>query len=297
MAEPPLPYAAYQYGAHELQRVGVWDLDGVDPRAAGGHRYWIIYIHGGAWRDPRVTHRTFEPSIERIRGDAFAGKHVAAFASIDYRLSPHPDFPQDPDATPPEQYRGARHPDHLDDVYLAVRYLQDAFGFGSRYILVGHSAGATLSYQMIATDKKSGGTKGKDHLDGLGDFVFPTALCGVEGIYDFRGLNDRKGGDYSGFLTAAFGDPAGWDAAAPMKCGGTYAASDELWVLAHSSEDELVDMPETEGMARRLLRDSGSEKQILLIKDLEGKHDDVWRSNEGVARVVSQTLRYIERVS
>lgn len=254
------------------------------------------YIHGGAWRDPRITHRTFEPSIARIRDDAFASTHVAAFASVDYRLSPHPDFPQDPAATPPDRYRGARHPDHLDDIYSAVRYLQNKFGFGDKYILVGHSAGATMAYQMIMTDKDTG-LRRNNQLDGFSDFVFPTALCGVEGIYDFHGLNDRVNGDYAGFLTSAFGDPAGWDKAAPMKCGGTYPASDQLWVLAHSPEDELVDMPETEGMAQRLLKDSGNERQILLIKDLKGKHDDVWQNNDSVARVVSQTLRYIVEVS
>lgn len=276
------------------------------------------YIHGGAWRDPRVTHTTFEPSVERIRKDAFASRHVAAFASVDYRLSPHPDFPQDPAATPPARYRGARHPDHLDDVRAAIRYLQDRFGFGGRYVLVGHSAGATLAYQIAMTTTTAddqdqdgdGGSstsrRGGDHPDGLpatGDVIAPpTALCGLEGIYDFHGLNDRKGGAYAEFLTAAFGDPAGWDAAAPMKCIGRGAPSDggdsELWVLAHSPDDELVDMPETDGMARRLLEDAGpgGEDRVLLIRDLSGKHDDVWRDGGGVARVVSRTLHYIEEV-
>ncbi|KAI1776232.1 alpha/beta-hydrolase [Hypoxylon cercidicola] len=288
MAEP-LPYTVYQYGTHELQRVGVWDLD-ADSDTAQCYRYWIVYIHGGAWRDPRVTHKSFEPSMERILQDEHASKYIAAFASIDYRLSPHPDFPQDPATTPAAQYRGARHPDHLDDIQCAVRFLQDRFGFGSRYVLVGHSAGATLSYQLAMAERRRGGRD-------PGGMASPAALCGLEGIYDFGGLNARVGGAYAGFLTAAFGDPARWDEAAPMRCAGTYAAADdELWVLAHSPDDELVDMPEAEGMARRLLRDSDREEQILLITDLEGKHDDVWRGGEGVARVVARTLRYIREV-
>ncbi|XXH00089.1 hypothetical protein Hte_006431 [Hypoxylon texense] len=296
MAEP-LPYSVYQYGTHELQRVGVWDL-GISPDAVEWDQYWVIYIHGGAWRDPRVTHKTVEPSIERIRQDASGMKHIAAFASIDYRLSPHPDFPQDPATTPPEQYRGARHPDHVDDVRAAIRYLQGKFGFGERYILVGHSAGATLSYQIAMTayqDQDDGDGNSNSNGNSNNDIELPVALCGLEGIYDFHGLNDRKNGTYAEFLTAAFGDPAGWDAAAPMKCvlhEGVYGRG-ELWVLAHSPDDELVDMPESEGMAKRLLEGKppgDEEDKVLLIKDLRGKHDDVWRDGEGVASAVRRTL-------
>ncbi|KAI0166963.1 alpha/beta-hydrolase [Hypoxylon sp. FL1284] len=277
----PLPHTVYQYGTHELQRIGVWDL-ALESPAAEQQQYWIIYIHGGAWRDPRITHKTFEPSIARLLKDDFARSRIRAFASVDYRLSPHPDFPQDPSATPADRFRGARHPDHLDDVRRALRFLQERFGFGNGdYVLAGHSAGATLAYQLVADD----------------GVAPPAAVCGLEGIYDFRGLDARVGGAYAGFLAAAFGDDrAAWDRAAPMKyADGAYAgAPGQLRVLAHSPDDELVDMPETDGMARRLLRDAdGCEDQMLLIRDLSGRHDDVWRGGEGVASVVSRALRRV----
>src|SRR5205814_2005033 len=121
------------------------------------------YIHGGAWRDPRVSHEAFTPSIDHILSTPPTTEHkdgsnnikntgaIAGFASIDYRLSPHPEFPQDRATTPASQYRGARHPDHLDDVRSALLYLQRRYGFGDKYVLVGHSAGGALAFQLLAT--------------------------------------------------------------------------------------------------------------------------------------------------
>ncbi|KAI1101961.1 alpha/beta-hydrolase [Jackrogersella minutella] len=270
-----LEYSVHQYGAHELQRVGVWDLDIADK-----DKYWIVYIHGGAWRDPRIAHETFAPSITRIleSDDPSSKDSIAAFASIDYRLSPHPDFPQDPSATPPEQFRGARHPDHLDDVRAAIAFLQRRFAFGARYVLLGHSAGGTLAYQLLATTTTTP------------DPGFPEAVFGVEGIYDMAGLDARVGGAYAGFLSAAFGPREHWDEAAPMKSAGRFADRFAgLAVLGHSPDDELVDMPEAEGMAARLRGDLDADK-VLLLRDLEGTHDHVWQDGRGVARIVLRIL-------
>jgi hypothetical protein len=74
---------------------------------------------------------------------------IAGYASIDYRLSAHPAYPQDAGNTPKTSLREARHPDHLDDVCSAIVFLMDKFDFGSNYILVGHSCGASLSFQAV----------------------------------------------------------------------------------------------------------------------------------------------------
>ncbi|KAI0834716.1 alpha/beta-hydrolase [Hypoxylon sp. FL0890] len=287
MAES-LQYSVLQYGSHELQRVGVWGLD-VDEIKA---KYWIVYIHGGAWRDPRVTHETFAPIITRvIESDDDSRSTIAGFASIDYRLSPHPDFPQDPATTSPEKLRIAKHPDHLDDVRAALAFLQQRYGFGDRYVLVGHSAGGTLAYQLLATapllDSKAREKEG-------GKAELPHAVFGFEGIYDLAGLNARVGGSYAGFLTDAFGTPENWDAASPMKYTGRYADRfTGLAVLGQSPDDELVDEPEADGMAERLRGDLDAEK-LLLVKDLEGTHDETWQNGTGVARTVLRILTILQ---
>ncbi|KAI1093900.1 alpha/beta-hydrolase [Rostrohypoxylon terebratum] len=289
-----LNYTVHRYGSHELQRVGVWDLDVADKA-----KYWVIFIHGGAWRDPRVTHQVFVSSISRILesssdgstpasssggGGGLGTPGIAAFASIDYRLSPHPEFPQDPASTPKDQLRDARHPDHLDDVRAALVFLQRAFGFGTRCVLLGHSAGGCLAYQLLATAPPS------NEVPKAEDPVLPDVVLGIEGIYDMTGLNARVGGSYSEFLSAAFGPPADWDQAAPMKFAGSYRDRFRgLAALAHSPDDELVDMPETEGMAQRLAGDVDEEK-LLVFKDLKGKHEEIIEDGSGVARVVLRLL-------
>ncbi|KAF3064897.1 Kynurenine formamidase [Daldinia childiae] len=277
-----LKYTVHQYGAHELQRLGVWDLDVADKTHT---KYWIVFIHGGAWRDPRVAHDTFAPVITRFlessstAGGSTGSIPVAAFASLDYRLSPHPEFPQDPATTPPDRFRGAKHPDHLDDVRAALAFLQNRFGFGSRYVLVGHSAGACLAYQLLA---------GLSSIEDV-EVEFPAAVFGVEGIYDMTGFNARFGGGYAGFLEGAFGPQDRWDEAAPMKCPGSYGDwyPGGLAVLGHSVDDDMVDMPETDGMAERLKKDG---VEVLLVKDLTGPHDDAWQDGRGVARIVLRVL-------
>ncbi|KAI1363598.1 alpha/beta-hydrolase [Xylaria arbuscula] len=302
-----LKYTLHHYGTeNHLQRLGVWE---VDPAKKG--KYWVIYVHGGAWRDPRVAHETFAPSIDwMLKTSATTADEngesnsrgsnsdaIAGFASIDYRLSPHPQFPQDPATTPADQYRGARHPDHIDDVRAGLVFLQRTYGFKDNYVLVGHSAGGALAFQLLATATAT-----------LVDQpALPAAVVGFEGLYDFTGVNARYGGAYAPFFQGAFGDdPSTWDAAAPIKFSGNYA---ERWpggkfvLLGWSPDDTLVDEPEADNMARRLRDIDGfvgegegqgggaGEKTLLLLKDVQGDHDEIWRSGEHVARMIWIALR------
>ncbi|KAI0377980.1 alpha/beta-hydrolase [Hypomontagnella monticulosa] len=283
-----LQYSVHHYGTHELQRVGIWDVDAVGDKA----KFWIVYIHGGAWRDPRIAHETFAPIITRIvDSDSAAKTCVVGFASIDYRLSPHPEFPQDRATTPPDRFRGAVHPDHLHDVRAGIAFLQRRYGFRSQYVLVGHSCGACLAYQVLAGSAVLGSSA---NPDGAAELELPKAVFGFEGIYDMTGINARMGGGYSGFLEAAFGTPEKWDAAAPMKCAGSYGdvLAGRVAVLGHSPDDELVDMPETDGMAARLEKDGVAD--VLVVKDLTGKHDEIWQDGSGVARTILRILETLQ---
>ncbi|KAI0119892.1 alpha/beta-hydrolase [Nemania sp. FL0031] len=324
-----LKYTLHHYASQNyLQKLGVWE---VDPANKG--KYWVVYIHGGAWRDPRVSHETFTPTIDWILStsptaassttineggsSSTATNAIAGFASIDYRLSPHPQFPQDPATTPADQYRGAQHPDHLHDVRSALVFLQQTYGFGANYVLVGHSAGGALAFQLLATSlspspaatQRSPGATTAEHP------VLPTAVIGFEGLYDFTGVNERYGGAYAPFFCGAFGaEPEDWDAAAPVKFAGSYA---EKWpggkvvLLGWSPDDTLVDEPEANNMAQRL-RDSdgfveektseegnqgsvgGEEKRLILLKDIQGDHDEIWRSGKHVARMVWVVLQKLD---
>jgi kynurenine formamidase len=207
------------------------------------------------------------------------------------------------------------HPQHLDDVRSALVYLQHNYGFGANYVLVGHSAGGALAFQLVASSPSpssshpsshslSAPALGKDHP------ALPAAIISFEGLYDFTGINERYGGAYATFFKGAFGEEEkSWDEAAPIKFPGIYAEkfpndSGSLILLGSSPEDTLVDELEAENMAQRL-RDvdgfveegTGEEgegkggNKLVRVKDLSGDHDEIWRDGKGVARMVWIALR------
>jgi len=105
-------FEVLRYGTHPLQTIHV--------KPSGQGPVWVVYLHGGAWRDPR--------------SDAHEGywilQHTSApGASINYRLSPE-----------------VRHPLHLHDARAALAALRAAYPI-PKMLLIGHSAGAWLAFQ------------------------------------------------------------------------------------------------------------------------------------------------------
>ncbi|KAH6648859.1 Alpha/Beta hydrolase protein [Truncatella angustata] len=289
-----LSYEVHHYAKdHELQRVGVWKT----PDATQGTTSpWVIYIHGGAWRDFRIDHTTFKPTIDAILSSSSGTKSsssspppsssppIAGFASIDYRLSPHPSFPQDPATTPAAAYRNASHPDHLDDVWSALALLQRTYGFGGDYVLVGHSAGATLALQLLMGSAAGAAPPPSSGVE------LPRAVVGLEGIYDLQGLVDRLGPAYAELFIGAFGDASHWAAVSPVRFAKSFRSGwegGELVVLGWGPDDELIDGPEIEGMARRLDED---KVRTVVFKDLKGTHDGMWQDGRPFAEVILRTL-------
>lgn len=244
-------------------------------------------VHGGAWRSPNETAENFlSPVLSTMYSSPFynpgATQQIAGWASINYRLSPHPKYPQNPNTTDPYELRDAKHPEHIRDVRSALRLLQKTYGFGRRYILAGHSCGATLSFQCvmpefdcntgdsgigvggggggggadsISTTSPSSSSTGEDISSATDDgdgYAHPLAILGTEGIYDIRQLQEanRENKLYRQFSENAFGpDKQVWDfvsPAVPREDGSSSVAlgwrGGRLAVLAHSVEDNLVDV-------------------------------------------------------
>ncbi|KND93476.1 Kynurenine formamidase [Tolypocladium ophioglossoides CBS 100239] len=281
-----LTYTCCQYGDHALQRVGIWQHASPQgqPGVSSGH--WVIFIHGGAWRDPRNTLEDFMPSIKHmLSSHDIAQFALRGFVSIDYRLSPYADFPQDPAEAHSPELRRARHPDHILDVRAALKFLESEYQLAKDYVLVGHSAGATLAYQLLMGEAALAGQRMPQTVP------LPAAVIGISGIYDLVGLNNRHGGNYAGFISAAFGtDQKAWQRASPASFAGSIK---ENWpgspysLLAHSAEDSLIDSLETESMAAKLAKDG---VDLSVVKDLTGEHDFVWQDGSQVARLVAQVL-------
>lgn len=155
---------------------------------------WILYIHGGAWRDPREDKQMGYPLLEHVLPAHWSG------ASIDYRLSPT-----------------VQHPTHMDDVILAIQHLVTEYGM-ENMILVGHSAGACIALQILAeltalklTSRMADDRQSND--DYLSDKI--KAVVAVEGIYDLKDLVCEYPG-YRDFVCMAFGaDELEWEDASP----------------------------------------------------------------------------------
>lgn len=266
------------------------------------------YIHGGAWRDPRMDLESAVPGINKLLGKETSPlpdpqARIAGFASLNYRLSPHPVRTQDPASVPGFARRNARHPDHLRDVWAGLALLQSKFAFGSNYVLYGHSAGATLAYQVLmgAAVLQAVGGGGGGIAERPAGVALPAAVVGFEGIYHMAALNRRMGDAYRSLFAGAFGDDeARWTAASPAAFGGSYSenwggAAGRVAVLAHSPRDELIDMLEVGLMEDRLKEEEGL--RVLVYRDLDGLHDEIVEDGKYIARVLGQTLQELDQIS
>jgi hypothetical protein len=296
---------------------------------------WIIYIHGGAWRDPRITSASFTPAATNLLLRALASENnssssspsshrtkLAGLVSLNYRLSPHPSHPSSDPA------RRAKHPDHISDILTALSFLShlgviqpreannhinDSNG-SAKWILAGHSCGATLSFQTLMP-----------HLSlllspppAVSCCCPPSAVVGFNGLYDLAGFiarppeshaHLREG--YREFTVGAFGeDESVWRAVCPASCEpgwvskgwvghGRRQGEEEteedggpkkiVAVLVQSRDDQLVPWQQLECMRVALERE-GPIVQEVRVREARGEHDEIWREGGRMAEVLWEVV-------
>ena len=269
------------------------------PITAGLKQVWIVFVHGGAWLDPEIDASSFDKTQELLL-QSNEIKHVAGLASINYRLSSYPSHPSDP-SNPSDPSRNAKHPDHINDVLTALLHLQETYRFEDRYILVGHSCGATLAFQVAM--KRYWGSQYESTFALEMNVVPPLAILGVEGLYDLPALvkyhpNEPEVRD---FVVNAFGqNEAVWAAVSP-----TASDFDDSWqdgrlaVLAHSREDELVEWEQVDHMHKALkmqgFDEVGGDRRLKCVT-LSGKHDQVWQEGEMLAMAIKATVQVVKTI-
>ncbi|KAH0292543.1 alpha/beta-hydrolase [Aureobasidium namibiae CBS 147.97] len=242
---------------------------------------WLVYIHGGAWRDPLIDRKSFKTALDMLLEDD-QPHNIAGFVSVDYRLSPYPSHPILP-SSPSDDSRNSQHPEHLDDILGALLFLSTEAG---RYILCGHSCGATLAMQ--ATALLNGGRRGTRP---------PVALLGMEGIYDLNALVAKHSHPaYREFITGAFGEDEGtWITASQLCCELQKWQGNAL--LIHSINDELVDMQQTDSAVEKLViqgftrttaapssvKNDGRRVSKIVIDCM---HDEVWEQGTELAKAI-----------
>ncbi|POR38887.1 Kynurenine formamidase [Tolypocladium paradoxum] len=260
---------------------------------------WIIYIHGGAWRDPLVDSSSFESAALNI----LAAKHttpVAGIASLNYPLSSHPNHPTHPapprDPSQPIDIAGtAKHPDHILAVLSALAYLQRDLGVAHDYILSGHSCGATLAFQVAMDSQRWAGIGNKEQVIPI--IKKPSVIVGLNGLYNLAHFINQPDEShaalvpvYDAFTRGAFGDDEQvWQQVCPtdVEDWAKEWPEGKTVVVVQSREDGLVPYSQTELMKMRL-----SETSKLEVKELDagGDHNDLWKQGDSLAEIMLEVL-------
>lgn len=236
----------------------------------GSQQLWVIYIHGGYYRSINSTAEGFHGVVQALESSAPKQllSTVSGYATIDYRLSPHPDHPQSDD-TPDFELRNARWPQHLDDIVAAVKHLSDRYQFGPNYVLAGHSVGAQLAFLVALKAGENG-------------FVAPRVVVGLSGIYDFPAIHEWNP-EYKSLTFNAMNEDDQVDASPALHAKKEYAAAGvKKIVLAMSKDDGLVPWEQTEEMAEVL----GS----ATVVEMFGEHDEIWQKGKEAARAIQVGL-------
>ncbi|KAF2856377.1 alpha/beta-hydrolase [Plenodomus tracheiphilus IPT5] len=289
---------------------------------------WLIYLHGGAWRDPTQTSTTcLTPTLHHLlTTHATTLSQISGIASLNYRLSPYPAHPTHP-SDPNDADRNVKHPDHMRDVQQGLRHLQRNYGV-EKWIGIGHSCGATLLLQIIGglgvepppSSCPPTSASPSQQQQTTPTIIGPDALVLLEGIYNIP-LFLRNHAEpacpphiakiYAEIIAGAFGrDKAveAYQAVSPVagRYGKQQWPEGRLMVVCHSYEDELVERAQRDVLCVALDREGWSivmeegddedevraeGRRVLNIRDLKGGHDFVWEDGRQVARLVAEVVQ------
>lgn len=193
-----------------------------------------------------------------------------------------------------DKSRVATHPDHIFDVLTALAFLQERYHFGSNYVLVGHSCGATLALQ-VAMDHE----RWIDDSWGL-KVAKPKVIVGLNGLYDMPKLVESPGEKheklapvYTAFMKLAFGaDEKVWHDICPSSVDDwakEWEEGTEI-ILAQSLEDSLVPYSQTEDMLKRL---NASKSGQLVVREAPatGDHNFLWEAGTRLAQIIHEAVK------
>jgi len=268
---------------------------------------WVFFLHGGAWRDVKQDKSEINPALEQLLSSTSSSskhtlKHIAGIVSLNYGLSLYPpdDDSQDPSLR-------LVHPKHISDVVVALGYFQNKYNVGAKdengnaighdYIIVGHSAGATLAFQSWV-----------QRCD-CATYRPPKAIVGLAGIYDLPAVvrNHSEIPFYRKMITGAFGpDESTWVMASPVS--DNY---DEQWeaggldiaVLAASEDDDLIETEQWRKMKALLevqgwkmvdvdgepVKKDGRQRELVVLP-LKGRHDEIWEKGDELRRSIETVI-------
>lgn len=242
--------------------------------------------------------------------------------SVNYRLSPHPDYPaqkvddggRDEDEGKNDEGRGegknVMWPTHINDVRDAIRWLQRPgaeLGEGKEWIICGHSVGGTMAVMLGMEPKLSSPSpplppNHNPEYDDYGwgrEMEMPglVGVIGISGIYDFTACRDAHlamRDVYDSFIAGAFGleGEGGWERGNVRACGRKVGRGVRVVVLGHSRGDELVEWEQVGGMYGKVEWEEGMGGRKVVV-EVEGGHEEVVEGGVGVGRCVGRCVEVL----
>lgn len=236
------------YGTHPLQKIKLFKHDLKNERT-------IVFVHGGAWRDPNNTFMDFADLAQQL--DDLPATNLIG---VNYRLSPE-----------------VEHPFHLMDLVCAIDKIQQLNG-PTEWTFVGHSVGATLILQLLNYQDIIGLTKQSPTMCYHALDLKISSIFFIDGIYDIVDLIEEYGDPYYLFVKPAFGLESYADASQmTWKLKDRELDKEFRAVIIQSKEDELLSERQSsrffEFIHKRCL------SCIYTCQDF-GKHEEVYKRKE-----------------
>lgn len=163
----------------------------------------------------------------------------------------------------------------------ALLFLEEKYKISGRYVLIGHSCGATLAFQVPI------------ELNHFTMVPQPACIIGSEGIYDLPSLVKHHDHVpfYRQFIVAAFGNvEKAWVEASPYTANKQAIwANTRTLMISHSEEDDLVDKGQSTRMLERLADTPEWHGQSRYVP-VAGTHDETWKEGTELARIILEGL-------
>jgi kynurenine formamidase len=181
------------------------------------------------------------------------------------------------------------YPGHLIDVAQGLLYLEEHYQIGNRYILVGHSAGATMAFEL------------HDWYMPRRNLPIPAVVLGIAGIYNFEAFVEEHSEipAYREFMENAFPEKRLWERASPYQNRLPNSAAweqAEAIIVSHSDQDELVEKAQSSYMLGRA-RMSPHCKEHVHFLEASGAHDEIWASGYILAGLISKAVQILRSSS
>lgn len=166
----------------------------------------------------------------------------------------------------------------------ALEYLEDKHNIARRYLLVGHSAGATLAFEL--------------HSSSSAKVPAPLGVLGVAGIYHFEAFLEAHSQipAYQEFMDNAFPNRAFWEKAAPYtnrERGLAVWEDTKAVIIAQSKDDELIEGEQAAFMLERARLTPHTRKKAHFLP-ATGKHDEIWESGTILADLIAKSLNILD---